>query len=314
MAAPSPRCPSRLRSTLDKVLVHDIKNISFRLRLLLSNLDDHWEDPEFRTTVRELLASTVERLEDMVGRFAAHEDAVLIKVALDVNGLLRGLADKPARRGRPARSAKRKLALGAVPRIWGDPFYLGDAFASLLENAFEAAGPEAPCSCAAMREAPRARARARRDHRQRGRDDGGVPAGPALQGLRDDEAGGVGLGLATASQIVRFHRGTLRILSHRRRNGRPALVSGGGASERPGGPGLGRIVIVDDDPFLVEQLTWALKGRFVVTRRGTRRRAARSAARRPISISSTCACPRPTRSGRLDLLRHARRLDPRRRS
>ena len=29
-----------------------------------------------------------------------------------------------------------------MPRIWGDPFYLGDAFASLLENAFEAAGPE----------------------------------------------------------------------------------------------------------------------------------------------------------------------------
>ena len=143
MAAPSPRSPSQLRSTLDRVLVHDIKNISFRLRLLLSNLDEHWEDPEFRKTVRELLASTVERLEDIVGRFAAHEDAVLIKVALDVNGLLRGRGGQAGAPGPAgARRRQRKLALGAVPRIWGDPFYLGDAFASLLENAFEAAGPE----------------------------------------------------------------------------------------------------------------------------------------------------------------------------
>jgi len=41
MAAPPPGSPKRLRSTLDRVLVHDVKNMSFRLRLLLANLDEH---------------------------------------------------------------------------------------------------------------------------------------------------------------------------------------------------------------------------------------------------------------------------------
>jgi signal transduction histidine kinase len=214
MAAPS-RPPSKLRSTLDGVLVHDIKNISFRLRLLLSNLEDHWEDPEFRRTVRELLASTAERLETIVGRFAAHEGGVLIKVALDVNGLLRGVAERPARRGRAARSARRKLALGAVPRIWGDPFYLGDAFASLLENAFEAAGPEGTVLVRSHAGGTARRPRVLVEIVDNG-------AGMTPEFLRDrlfkpfetTKPGGVGLGLSTASQIVRFHRGTLRILSH----------------------------------------------------------------------------------------------------
>ncbi len=215
MAAPSARSSARLRSTLDRVLVHDIKNISFRLRLLLSNLDDHWADSDFQKTVRELLASTVERLEDIVGRAAAHENAVLIKIALDVNGLLRQVAEKPARRGRPARSASRKLALGAVPRIWGDPFYLGDAFASLLENAFEAAGPEGTVLVRTYAGGTARRPRVLVEIIDNG-------AGMTPEFLRDrlfrafetTKPGGVGLGLATASQIVRFHRGTLRILSH----------------------------------------------------------------------------------------------------
>jgi len=224
---------TRLRSTFDRVLVHDVKNVSFRLRLLLSNLDEHWHDPEFRQTVKELLASTVERLEGVVGRLADHEEAVLIKVELDLNGLLREVVQRPGRRGRPARGPAVRLALGAVPPIWGDPFYLGDAVASLLENAAEAAAPDGRVLVRTLTAGTSRRPRAVVEVIDNG-------AGMTQEFLRDrlfrpfetTKPEGVGLGLATASQIVRFHRGTIRILSH----------PGGGTLVRlsfpasPGGP------------------------------------------------------------------------------
>lgn len=208
------RLSARLRGTFDRVLVHDIKNMSFRLRLLLSNLDEHWEDPEFRKTVRELLASSVERLEDIVGRFVAHENALMIKVELDVNGLLRQVAQRPPRRSSRSAAPPVTLELGEVPRIWGDSYYLGDAFASLLENALEAAAPEGKVVVRTF-----ARGAARRPRAVVEFIDNG--AGMSAEFLRDrlfrpfetTKPHGVGLGLATASQIVSFHRGTMRILS-----------------------------------------------------------------------------------------------------
>ena len=212
MAGPR-RSSSRLRSTLDRVLVHDVKNVSFRLRLLLSNLDEHWDDPEFRRTVKELLAATVERLETAVGRLAAEESAVLIKVSLDVNGLLREVAERPARRGRGNRAPLR-LALGAVPRVWGDPFYLGDAFGSLFENAAEAAGPEGRVLVRSFSGGSARRPRTVVEVIDNG---GGMTAeflhDRLFRPFETTKPEGVGLGLATASQIVRFHRGTIRILS-----------------------------------------------------------------------------------------------------
>jgi signal transduction histidine kinase len=208
-----PRSSARLRSALDRVLVHDVKNVSFRLRLLLSNLDEHWEDAEFRKTVRELLASTIERLEGIVGRVVAHEDAILIKVELDLNGLLEAAAARPSRRSGRA-GLRVALALGSVPRIWGDPYYLGDAFQSLVENAREAAAPEGRVLLRSYSAGTAQRRRAIVEVIDNG-------AGMSPEFLRDrlfepfqsTKPQGVGLGMATAGQIVRLHRGTIRVLS-----------------------------------------------------------------------------------------------------
>jgi signal transduction histidine kinase len=209
-----PRSSARLRSTFDRVLVHDVKNVSFRLRLLLSNLEEHWSDPQFRDTVKELLAASIERLESTIGRLSAERDAVLAKVSLDLNALLREVVERPSRRGKAAGRTPIRLALGAVRPIWGDAYYLGDALSSLLENAQEAAGPEGRVLVRSFSAGTEKRPRALVEIIDNG-------AGMTPEFLRDrlfqpyhtTKPDGVGLGLVTASQIVRFHGGRIRVTS-----------------------------------------------------------------------------------------------------
>ena len=80
----------------------------------------------------------------------------------------------------------------------------------------------------------------------------------------------------------------------------------------PGDRPLGRIVIVEDDPFLLEQLTWALKGKFDVT--AARDADAGPRALRvgpgPLPLRPAPAAVRTRPQEGLDLLRHVRRRDP----
>jgi hypothetical protein len=203
---------------VDRVLVHDIKNMGFRLEMLRANLEEHYGEPDFKRSVQELLASTVEKLDRIVGRFGSAEEAVLIKVSLDLDALLREVADAAPRRGaRAGRTAGDRgplaLALGGPPPVWGDPYYLRDAFRSLLDNALEAAGPDGRVlvrSFASRGTRPRAQVEI-------------IDNGPGMsadfvrdrlfQPFQTTKSDGVGLGLFTANQIVRHHRGAVRVFT-----------------------------------------------------------------------------------------------------
>jgi signal transduction histidine kinase len=215
MTGRRPRSSRKLRNTIDRVLIHDIKNMGFRLEMLRANLDEHYGEPDFKRSVQELLAATVERLDQIVGRWSAQEDAVLIKVSLDVNGLIRDVASVPGRRGgREARTAVLSLALGDVPPVWGDPYYLRDALASLADNAREAAGPGGKVLVRSFSTGAAGRERANIEI---------IDNGPGMspEFVRDrlfrpfqtTKPDGVGLGVFTAGQIVRHHRGTIRVQS-----------------------------------------------------------------------------------------------------
>jgi len=217
------RGAARLRSTLDRVLVHDIKNMGFRLQLLRSNLETHYGDPEFKRMVQELLSSTIERLDSIVGRWSAEESELLIKIALDLNAIVRDIAGGATRRGarldeaQSARLPVLALAMGEIPFIWGDPYFLRDAMISLIDNALEAAGPSGKVLIRSFTHASR---------QGRGRPKAVfeiIDNGPGMSAefLRDrlfqpfqtTKSEGVGLGLFTAGQIVRHHGGTIRVRS-----------------------------------------------------------------------------------------------------
>ena len=211
--------PQQLRSALDRVLVHDIKNMGFRLQMLLSNIDEHYEDPEFKRSVQELLRTTVERLDGMVERFSAHEDALLIKVGLDLNGVIREVASGNTRRGVEPDSATAgqptlSLALGVIPEIWGDPYYLRDALWSLIDNAIEATPAGGKVLIRSFTDVSHKPPRTVVEIIDNG-------SGMSQEFLRDrlfkpfqtTKPQGVGLGLSTAAEIIRFHDGTINVMS-----------------------------------------------------------------------------------------------------
>ena len=57
----------QIRSTVDSILLHDMKNLGFRLSLLLSNLEEHYGDPDFKRSVVELLHGTFEQARTTLG-------------------------------------------------------------------------------------------------------------------------------------------------------------------------------------------------------------------------------------------------------
>ncbi len=194
--------------------------MGFRLQMLRSNLDVHYGDPEFKRSVQELLASTIERLDGIVGRWSAEQDEVLIKVSLDLNPILREVAGSQTRRGGPQPGALESgvpvlsLALGEIPSVWGDPYFLRDAFSSLVDNALEAAGPSGKVLVRSFAAQTGRRAKAVVEIIDNG---SGMSSDFVQERLfrpfQTTKSDGVGLGLYTASQIIRHHRGQIQVLS-----------------------------------------------------------------------------------------------------
>jgi signal transduction histidine kinase len=187
-----------------------MKNVGQRLNLLLSNLDEHYGDPDFKRSVSDLLNSTVQKIDAALTHWAASREAVLIKIPIDPADLLLRVAATPRQRAgsRPVRVA---TEIGEVPRVWGDPYVLGEAFQNVFQNALEAATSVVTVRAFAGR-ARKAQAVVEIE------DDGaGMSAEFLASGLfrpfRTTKPDGVGLGLFTARQIVGLHGGRIDVES-----------------------------------------------------------------------------------------------------
>lgn len=125
-----------LQKTVDSVLIHDIKNLAFRLSALLQNMDEHFENPVFRTNMVEALGDTVRRMNTMVKSYHDHKQQVILKLKLNLNDVLRLLIESlPAG---AVRNIHIETEFAEIPNIWGDSFYLQEAFTNLIQNAIDA--------------------------------------------------------------------------------------------------------------------------------------------------------------------------------
>src|SRR5450830_1257443 len=208
-----------MRSTMDSVFLHDMKNLEFRLNLLLSNLEEHYGDPDFKRSVVELLQSSLEKVDTVVERWSAHKDALMIKVPVDVNELLADAISKVRSRDSYRDGAGPQTGLSfsgeaLLPAVWADPHYLSDAFASILQNALEAAGPGGQVLVESRAEQRRGVPWVAVDIADNG-------SGMSREFMRTMlfrpfqtmKSYGIGLGLYMAREIVLSHRGSIYVRS-----------------------------------------------------------------------------------------------------
>lgn len=124
--------------TMSAFFVHDLKNTTSTLNLMLNNLPEHFNDPEFRADALRGISKTVAHINRLIGRLSQVRHELQIKpVDSDLNEVVaRALAGWEAAAG--VSLVKELLAL---PRISLDPEQMLKVVTNLVLNAREAVLP-----------------------------------------------------------------------------------------------------------------------------------------------------------------------------
>jgi signal transduction histidine kinase len=201
-----------LAQTVDSVIVHDMKNLAFRLSALLQNMEQNYDNPLFKQSMSDILADTVHKMDSIVKRFREHQQQVVIKLRIDVNQIVKELlASLPARK---IRDLKIESSFDELPQIWGDGFYLHNAFHSILENALDAMPHGGTLSARTLL------ARRGKKHKIHVEiSDTGVGMTQNFMETKlfhpfsTTKDQGLGLGLFTSQQIIGLHQGRIQVES-----------------------------------------------------------------------------------------------------
>jgi signal transduction histidine kinase len=206
---------SRIESLniLGSIVVHDMKNASFRLRSLGQNLEKNYGDPDFREAIVRTLNETTQQMDQMVSRFREQKDTVIVKLRINLNEVVRSAMNNVRRDADGLRITEE---YDELPSVWADALLVENALYNILNNA-----------CDAM---PRGGHLAVRTHLIQN-SDAGLPL--VLVEIADSGTGmpeefihnelfapfvttkqrGLGLGLYTCQQIIRMHGGNIRVYS-----------------------------------------------------------------------------------------------------
>ena len=121
--------------TVAAFFVHDLKNAASTLNLMLTNLPVHFDDPGFRADALRGIGSTVDRINQLIGRAGALQHGLELKPSeLDLNALLSNAIDQVEAGG----GMQCVTNLHPVPKLVADREQLQSVVTNLLLNAADA--------------------------------------------------------------------------------------------------------------------------------------------------------------------------------
>lgn len=198
---------------LGSIVVHDMKNISFRLRCLTQNLDANQGNPDFYQSIGLTLSQTTQQMDQMVKRFRDQGETVIVKLRISLNEVVRSALNNVRREAEGLRITEDYYDL---PPVWADALLIENAIYNILANACDAmpnGGHLAVRTCLIADDAS-------------GSPLALVEIADSGTGMPDDfvqnelfapfvttKQRGLGLGLYTCQHIVRLHGGRIRVYS-----------------------------------------------------------------------------------------------------
>lgn len=125
--------------TMSTFFVHDLKNAASSLGLMLQNLPEHFEDPEFRADALRAIGGTVSRINQIIERLGTLRQSLELRPAeTDLTRLVEECLAEVGGFGK----VDLVRQLQALPAVAADPGQLTTVVTNLLLNAREAVGPD----------------------------------------------------------------------------------------------------------------------------------------------------------------------------
>lgn len=198
---------------LGSVLVHEMKNLSFRLRSLSQNIGANYSDPAFQESLTRTLDETTRHMDQMVQRFRAQREIVIVKLRTNLNEVVHSAINN-AKRDADGMQVSEQYA--ELPLVWADPMLLESAIFNIAQNARES-----------MPEGGRLVIRTQlAEGRQNGDRRVLIEIADTGPGMTEEfirrglfapyvttKARGLGLGMYASQQVIRMHDGEISVRS-----------------------------------------------------------------------------------------------------
>ncbi len=193
--------------TMATFFVHDLKNAAASLNLMLRNLPVHFDDPAFRADALRGIGSTVDRIQQMIGRLSVLRRKLEIK---PVDFDLRRLIEETLANLKGMPGVQVITDAEQCPSLFADPQQIQSVLTNLLLNAAEAAGADARVSIGATRQ---------NGHVVLSVSDNGCGMSPdflrnsLFRPFQTTKKRGLGIGMFQSKAIVEAHHGSIEVES-----------------------------------------------------------------------------------------------------